>query len=162
MKTESGLHTCTALLLVFLASHGAAFAAESRTNDGPGMLFLNLKVQADQSVKLLSSVARPGVLKPSANADSFSGIHYDLLDKGGKSLWHAAIPDPTHRVLEHLDRSESRKLVQSRVEMPNAEFMVRVPALSNAVRVAFYRWSKTATNEALAKIHLGEVPLPLK
>lgn len=162
MKTESALHTCTALLLVLLASSWAAFAAEGQTNDGPGILFLNLKVEADRSVKLLSSVARPGVLKPSANADIFSGLHYDLLNKDGKSLWHAAIPDPTYRVLEHGDGSASRKLVQSRVELPNAEFMVRVPVLTNAVRVVFYRWSQTATNESLEKVHLGEVLLPIK
>lgn len=136
--------------------------ARGQTNDGPKILFLHLKLQPDKTLNLVNSLTRPGELKPPANTDITDGIHYELLDAAGKSLWHAAIADPERRTMEHADSANDGKLKQFRIEVPEAEFMVRVPVRTNAVQVEFYRLTATATNQPLKKIRVGTVPLPLK
>lgn len=161
MKNLRELYTFLATI-VLLAASGPPATALGQTNEGSKILFLHLQVQKDKSVKLLDSVTRPGELKPPANTEIHGGIHYELIDADGKSLWHAAIADPSERIIEHGDPSRSGKLKQMRVELPEAEFSIRVPVKTNAVRLEFYRWSNASTNKLAGKIRLGVWSLPLK
>lgn len=162
MTTKRALRTSLTTIFLLATLWWPAASAVGQTNDGPKILFLHLKAQPDKTLKLVNSITRPGELKPPANTEFTDGIHYELLDTAGKSLWHAAIADPGRRIMEHADHSNAGKLKQAHVELPEAEFMVRVPVRTNAVRVEFYSLTATATNQPLKKIRLGIVPLPLK
>lgn len=162
MTTKRALRTSLTTIILLVALSWPAASVWGQTNDGPRILFLYLKLQQDKTLKLVNSITRPGELKPPANTDFTDGVHYELLDAAGKPLWRAAIADPGRRIMEHADRSNAGKLKQFRVELPEAEFMVRVPVRTNAVQVEFYRLTATATNQPLKKICLGVVPLPLK
>lgn len=150
----------TTALLAMLSCPIATVAQQ--TNDGPKILFLNLKLQKDQTMKLVSAITRPGVLKRPANPHLTDGIHYKLVDADGKPLWHAAIADPGQRVMEHTEQAGSGKLKQFRIESSVVEFMVRVPVRTNAVGVEFYRLANASTNQSPEVIRLGVVALPLK
>lgn len=162
MTTKRTLGPSLTTIVLLATMWWPAVGAWGQTNDGPKILFLHLKVQQDKTLKLVNSLTRPGELKPPANTDITDGIHYELFDADGKSLWHAAIADPGQRTIEHADHSNAGKLKQFRVELPEAEFMVRVPVRTNAVQVEFYSLTATATNQPLKKIRLGVVQLPLK
>lgn len=136
--------------------------APAQTNDNPQILFLFLKLRPDRSPQLVNSLTRPGTLKPPANVQSSDGIHYELLDADGNSLWHAIAPDPRRRVLEHTDRARSREPKQIQVEFSEAEFMVRLPVRTNAVRVEFYCLSQGTNTHFPRKIRLGDIALPSK
>lgn len=151
----------TSATLLAMLSCPIAITAQ-QTNDGPKILFLNLKLQKDRTVKLVSGIMRPGVLKPPANPYLTDGIHYKLVDADGKPLWHAAIADPGHRIMEHTDQAGSGKLKQFRIDSSEVEFMVRVPVRTNAVGVEFYRRSGVSTNQPPELIRFGVVPLPVK
>lgn len=146
--------------IILAALWWPAASVLGQTNFGPRILFLHLKLQQDKTIKLVNSVTRPGELKPPANTDFTDGINYSLLDAAGKSLWHAAIADPGRRVIEHANPSNGGKLKQFRVELPEAEFMVRVPVRTNAVQVEFYRLAAATTNAPLKKLSLGVFQLP--
>jgi hypothetical protein len=162
MRIKSVLRTSLATIILLAALWWRASSAWGQTNDGPKILFLHLKVQQDKTLKLVNSITRPGELKPPANTDIADGIHYELLDAAGKSLWHAVVADPSRRIVEHADPANATKLRQFHVELPEAEFMVRVPVRTNAVQVEFYRLITTATNRPPEKIRLGAVPMLLK
>jgi len=162
MTTKRALRTSMTTAVLLAALWWPTAVARGQTNDGPKILFLHLKIHPDKTLQLLSSIKRPGELKPPANTDTTEGIHYELRDAEGKSLWHAAIADPERRTLEHADNSPARKMKQLHVAMSEPEFMVRVPARTNAVEVEFYRFTATTTNQPLKKVRLGMVPLPLK
>lgn len=162
MTTKRAHRTSLTTIILLVALSWPAASVWGQTNDGPGILFLHLKLQQDKTLKLVNSIIRPGELKPPANTDITDGIHYELLDAAGKSLWHAAIADPERHVVEHADHANDGKLKQFRVELSDAEFMVRMPVRTNAVQVEFYRLTATATNRPPEKVRLGAVPLLLK
>jgi len=162
MTTKRTLGPSLTAIVLLAAVCWSAASAWGQTNDGPRILFLHLKMQPDKTLKLANSLTRPGKLKPPAITDITDGIHYELLDAAGKSLWHAAIADPGRRTMEHADHSNAGKMQQFRIELPEAEFMVRVPVRTNAVQVEFYRLTATATNQPLKKIRVGIIQLPFK
>lgn len=159
MMFKRTLHSSLRTIVLLTALSGRATGVLGQSNDGPKILFLHLKLQPDNTVKLMNSITRPGELKPAANMEFTDGINYELLDAAGMSLWHAAITDPSQRTFEHADLTKATKLKLARVELPQAEFMVRVPVRTNAVQVHFFRLTTATTNSPSKKLTLGIFPL---
>ena len=149
------------LPLAFLGSLASATLAAD-TNATPQILFLHLKVK-NQAVSLVDSVARPGVLKARPAAASES-LHFELFSATGESVWKASVPDPAVRHVEHEDPPGSGNLISKTVVLDETEFTVRVPAMSNARRIDFYKLEPSATNATAAttfnRKSLGSVALP--
>ena len=145
------------VLLLFCAGVSSA-----QTNGEPKILFLHLKLKS-QTVSLVETVTRPGTLKrprdPAADE-----LHYELLSGTGESLWKAAVPDPSVRHLEYEDPSGSGNLKRKSIPLDEAEFTVRVPLVSKARQVEFYKLAPAASGakgeKRLAKISFGTVLLP--
>jgi hypothetical protein len=148
------------VLAGFLLLFGSILSVASETNASPGILFLQIKLNRDQTATLVKSIATPGTLKPTPEIND--GLHYELQDANGKSLWQASTVDPRTQVLEHADRAHPGTLKSLTNAVTEAEFTVRVPALTNAARIEFYQLVGAATNSATGKIRLGAIPLPRK
>jgi len=148
-----------ALLLLGSMITGA-LAAE--TNATPQILFLHLKLK-NQTISIIDSATRPGVLKHPQEAGP-DAWHFEVVSKAGECVWKAALPDPTIRHLEYEQPAGSGKLTHKTVTLDEPEFTIRVPALSQAKKIDFYRLqpgTASATGEkSLTKIPLGSVLLP--
>ena len=147
-------------LFCFLASTGSA----QSTNPPPQILFLHVKIK-NQQVTLLETTTRPGVVKP-MRAGSPDELQFEMLSADGTSLWSAAVPDPTIRVVEFEDPPGSGNLKRKSVPVDDVEFTVRVPVTASAQHVDFFKLEPAAGSAQLstpappAKKMLGSVTLP--
>lgn len=144
------------LFLVLVTIPG--FATE--TNAPPRLWFLQIKWTGEQNFTLVKTIVASGSIKPTPEVAD--GLHFELQDANGKSLWQASTADPRKPAIEHADLADRGQLKALQLAVPTAEFMIRVPALTNATKVAFYQIANPSTNTAPARISIGEIPLPTK
>jgi hypothetical protein len=149
------------MLVVLLA---CSRTAEAQTNTSPGILFLHLKV-TNQVVTLVEANVRPGVLKPGPEGNS-TALHCELVSDAGKSLWKGNVADPTVRHFEYEDPANPGKLQHRVVQMDEAEFTLRVPALPEARRIDFYKLrpdsGKEEGGQKVTRTSWGSISLPVK
>jgi hypothetical protein len=145
------------LLCTFLCSVVGAFG---QTNDSTKILFLHIKIKG-QSVSLLDTVTRPGVLKRPGDPAP-DALHYEVFSAAGETLWKGALEDPTARRFEYEDPPGSGKLKRKVVLVDETEFTVRIPVLSDAQRVEFYKLeqSSSSNQKSATRRTLGTILLP--
>ncbi len=135
---------------------------QAETNGTPQILFLHLKVK-NQTVSLVDSATRPGVLKRPRQAAA-DDLHYEVLSATSNSLWKAAVLDPTLRRLEYEEPPGSGNLKRKTVVSDEADFTIRIPLSPEARRVDFYTLESSAPaakgEKAVARKSLGSVVLP--
>lgn len=156
---HQGCHLAAGCALGLLAG---AISLLAQTNEAPQIRFLHLKIK-DQRVSLVDTLTRPGVLKPQLNQDP-GGLQYELVSTAGVSLWKGAVPDPAWRHFEYEDPPGSGLLKRQTVVLNEAEFTIRVPAITASKRLDLYRLQPTgseakAEQSAVRKL-LGSVSWP--
>ena len=134
----------------------------AQTNSTPQILFLHLKL-TNQTVTLVDSVTRPGVLKPPRDA-AVDDLHYELFSASSASLWKAAVANPSILHLEYEEPPGSGQLKRKTVVLDEAEFTARVPLVPEAKQIEFYRLEPSVPNakgeRALTRRSLGTLRLP--
>jgi len=140
-----------------------ATPAPAQSNSAPQILFLHLRI-TNEVVSLVSSVARPGVLKAPREAAG-DDLRYELLSASRKSLWKAGVADPTIRRLEYEEPPGSGNLKHKTLVLKEAEFTIRVPVLAEARRIDFYRLEPSGAPDAegrraVTRRSLGSLTLP--
>ena len=145
------------LLFLLLLCAGASWA---QTNGEPKILFLHLKLKG-QTVSLVETITRPGTLKRPQDPVA-DDLQYELLSGTGESLWKAAVPDPSIRHFEYEDPPGSGNLKRKTILLEEAEFTVRVPLVSKARQIEFYKLSPSGAKgeKRSTKISFGTVLLP--
>jgi hypothetical protein len=147
------------LLFLFLVS---LLPAEAQTNTSPGILFLHLKVK-NRMASLVETNLRPGVLKPAPEGDA-TALFCELVSEAGTPLWKGSIADPTVRHLEYEDPANPGQLLHKIVQVDEAEFTLRVPALPEARRIDFFKLrlgsSAAAGSQNFSRTSWGSITLP--
>ena len=137
--------------------------------DPARIAFLHLKMDSNQ-VTLLSASVSPGVLKrfPEYRA----AMDLEVATASGQVLWTNHVANPLIRRLEFEDPEHPGVILSREVQLTNAEFTIRVPALPGAHHVNFYAMqpaSETNTTPAAPSVapapisqrkRLGTVLLP--
>jgi len=150
------LATSVAVALTCLAANTLA-----QTNNGPKILFLHLQLK-DGSVSLIKSSVRPGYLKPRPNQDLPDGLHLELSDDESHACWRGVVENPCSRLIEYEDPPGSGKLKRKKVDLPEPEFMVRVPVLAEARQIEFYTLEPTKAGNRAQRRSLGKLQLPAR
>jgi hypothetical protein len=78
-----------------------AISLLAQSNEAPQIRFFHLRIK-DQTVSLVDTTTRPGVLKPRLN-NGPAGLQYELVSAAGISLWKGAVPDSALRHFEYED-----------------------------------------------------------
>ena len=158
----TGFLNAVAAALTLLWGGATALA---QTNDGPGILFLHLRIKGE-AVSLVKSSVSSGYLKPQVVEEMPGGIYFELASTNGQTLWKGETEDPRVRHLEYEEPVHSGKLKRKALHFNEAEFTVRVPSMPAARSVAFYESASSGpgTNQASssARKSLGSVTLPAR
>ena len=136
----------------------------AQTNQEAGILFLHLKLNA-QGGSLVKSTFRPGVLKPQPNPEG-RDLVCEVISAKGETLWKGGLDDPRVQRFEYEDPPRSGRLKRKEIRREEAEFTLRVPALSEARRLEIYRLAPAGAGgkgePGRAKKSCGSIVLPPK
>ncbi|MGH7451129.1 MAG: hypothetical protein ACRENG_07285 [bacterium] len=102
------------------------------------IVFLHFKMKND-SITLVKSNTRPGVVKQRRGGETRGGIYYDAVSASGKSLWNGVMNDPMVQRIEFSDPADSGRIKIKYVTHKEAEFTLRMPFKPEAHRIEFYR-----------------------
>ncbi|MGE5313563.1 MAG: hypothetical protein ACM3Q4_02605 [Acidobacteriota bacterium] len=123
------------------------------------ILFLRLRMQND-SVRLVESSLRPGMVKQVRKAPESGVIEYECLTHAGEVVFRGRMSDPSLRRYEYEDPAEPGRIAVRHVRVKDAEFTVRVPYREGLRRVDFYRKNSNASSGASVRsmrTHIGTV-----
>ncbi len=121
-----------AAIVAFVVVHGELLHAQSK------ILFLRLSIQND-SIALVRSSIRPGVLKQGEGSGRGSGIEYQCRSASGQIVATGIIADPSIRHYEYEDPEHPGILKTTHVKLKSAQFTLRLALKENLSRVEFYR-----------------------
>ena len=149
--------------VVFLALLGLAggWRAFAQTNPSPQILFLHLVI-TNQTVSLVDSNLRPGLLKPTPEADS-TGLFYEQVSEAGAMLCKGSMADPSVHHLEFENPAKPGGLQRKTVQLDKVEFTLRVPFHAAARRVNFFKLPvgpPGTVQPAVTRVSLGSITLP--
>lgn len=102
------------------------------------ILFLHLRMQ-DDTIKLVGSNVRSGVLKQARDLDKIGRMEYEFRSSAGLLLWKGIMDDPTIRRYEFEDPMKPGQLTVKQVRLKDVEFTLRAPFKEEMHRVEFYR-----------------------
>jgi hypothetical protein len=131
------------------------------TNATPQILFLQLKMQHDTISRVKSSIS-PGILKPQPNPKARE-IQYELVSASGEVFWRGGLDDPSVREVEHEDPPGSGQRKRRTVRLDVVEFSIRVPVISGAQRLEFFRLEtplQDRSGEKTVRKLFGSLPVP--
>lgn len=131
------------LLVALLALIGVVTTSLAQENvPADKILFLHCKWK-DGNISLVKAQIRPGTLKtrPAPRGD----IAVEIRAGENSSLWSTLIEEPGWQRLEYEDPAHPGQLQHKEVRLTETEFVVRVPYLPGAKRIAFSRVQKPAT-----------------
>ena len=160
MKSAQCLKQCVACLaglILFIPPMSA------RDQEQEKILFLHLRIKGEV-VTLLKCSTRPGVLKKPHHQKG--ELTLDLISADGAALWTTVMEDPRIQRFEYEDPDNPGQLKTKVVQLPETEFMVRVPYKKAAKRLVIFRHepvSGDAPGKAakVARRDLGNFDLPL-
>ncbi len=134
----------------------------AQTPDAAQIVFLKIKMKND-TLTLVQSALRPGVLKQKRGGETRGEISYELRSASGKLLWRGAMANPLLQRFEYEDPANPGQLKIKSVKLSEAEFTLRVPFKPETHRIEFYRqeagqgWQKVSRH-----VPLGSILLQLK
>jgi hypothetical protein len=124
-----------------------------------GIVFLHVRFKADGTLELLDAQSRPGRLKANNSVITAASaaaparghmLQCAVASASGAPFWTGDVPDPSRRHIESEDPTQPGHLVSKEVQVPTAEFMVRVPLYEKTQRVEFRRPVAAATTDTSA------------
>jgi hypothetical protein len=152
-----------AALLVFMLASTSSLPAQPPS--AAQIVFLKFKMKND-TLALVQSAIRPGVLKQKRGGESRGEISYEVRSASGKLLWRGAIADPLLQRFEHEDPANPGRIKIKSVKLNEAEFTLRVPFQPEAHRIEFYRQrvaeAEQSRQKASRHVPLGSIILQLK
>jgi hypothetical protein len=137
----------TALLVFTLA---LTISLRAQSPSAAQIAFLHLKMKND-TITLVKSAIRPGVVKQKRALESRGGIYYDVVSSSGQSLWAGVMEDPLLQRLEYADPANSGQLKIKYVKLNEAEFTLRIPFKPEAHRIEFYRHNSPGADPSRQK-----------
>ena len=102
------------------------------------ILFLHLQMRND-SITILQSDVRPGILKHAQDTTTANGIEYQCRSSVGTLLFGGAIEDPSVRRYEYEDSTQPGTLRLKVVKLPSVVFTLRIPFSEDIHHIEFYR-----------------------
>jgi hypothetical protein len=151
-----------AALLVFILASTSSLPAQ--TPSAAQIVFLKFKMKND-TLTLVQSAIRPGVLKQKRGSATRGEISYEVLSASGKLLWRGAMADPLLQRFEYEDPAMPSRIKIKSVKLSEAEFTLRVPFNPEAHHIDFYRQNSPEANQGRQKASrqsLGSILLQLK
>lgn len=125
------------------------------------ILFLRLQMQND-SITIVQSNIRAGVLKPVRDTGKAGGIEYQCRSSLGSLLSDGVIDDPSIRRYEFEDPAQPGKLRFKVAKLKDVRFTLRIPFKEEISHIEFYRIGSAGTNSRLqngVKAFLGSVEI---
>jgi len=133
------IHFGAKLFAVILAvSLRVISSAHAQSTSAAQIVFLHFKIK-DDTIALVKSNTRPGVVKQRRGGETHGGIYYDVVSSSGQSLWHGVMDDPLVQRMEYGDPTNPGQLNIKYVKLKEAEFRLRMPFKPEAHRIEFYR-----------------------
>jgi hypothetical protein len=153
-----------AMIASLLCSSNLLMAAV--TNETPQILFLHLRMK-ENAVSLVGCSTGAGVVKPQPNLEARE-LQYELLSASGEVVWKGGLNDASLNSIEYEDPPRSGRLKRKAIRANDVEFTVRVPLISSAERLEFFRWEtlpedarsgKKAPRKPLGSVRVGPTPV---
>jgi hypothetical protein len=126
------------------------------------ILFLRLRFH-NNSITLVQSNVRPGVLKQSADFLKSGGIEYQCQTAAGQLLLSSLMNDPSIQRYEFEDPEHPRTLRMKEVKLTDVEFTLRIPFKEDIRRVEFFRVEPQGTSSLMrktARTCIGAIEIP--
>ncbi len=150
-----------AAFLAFILA--ATNALPAQTPSAAQIIFLKFKMKND-TLTLMQSAIRPGVLKQSRGSKTHSEISYEVLSSSGKLLWRGGTEDPLLQRFEYEEPANSGQIKIKYVKLNEAEFTLRMPFMPEARRIEFYRAKSPADQDRwkILRRPIGSILLQMK
>ncbi len=153
-----------ALLIVMMAmALPGSDAAKAQPQSDAQIVFLHLRMK-DDTLTLVKSASRPGIVKQRRLVEKPGGIYYELVSSSGKPLWQGVTADPLQQRLEYEDPDHPGQLKIKYVKLNEIEFTLRLPFKPEMRRLELYRLAPAAPNSGRPKVArklIGSIPLML-
>lgn len=161
MKPNATFLKISAIMLAVLPY--MANPAHAQAPSAAQIVFLHFKIK-DDTVTLVKSNVRPGVVKQRRGGETRGEIYYDVVSSSGKSLWNGAREDPLVQRIEYGDPADSGRIKIKYVTHKDAEFTLRIPFMPEAHRIEFYRVESPVdqTRRKILRRPLGSILLQMK
>ena len=126
------------------------------------ILFLRLRIQND-SITLVRSNIRIGLLKRTEDFAKNSGIEYQCQSVTGLVLLSSVMNDPSVQRYEFEDPEQPGMLRMKHVRLNDVEFTLRIPFREDIRRVEFFRVETQGTSPLMrkaARTSIGAIEIP--
>ncbi len=144
--------------IVLISLHADSVHAQQK------ILFLHLRMQ-DDTINLIGSNVRSGVLKRARNLEKITGIEYEFRSSTGLLLWKGVLDDPSIRRYEFEDLMKPGQITTKEVRLKDVEFTLRVPFKKGMNHVEFYRSGFSKSSSGLrnnARKLIGAIEMQLE
>jgi hypothetical protein len=138
------------LMLLTIVAVGLIFLESSLLQAQHKILFLRLHMQND-SISLVRSSIRSGVLKNMKSSAKASGIEYQCRSSAGQLVLDGVIDDPSFRRYEFDEPLQPGKLKVKQVKLKDVLFTLRIPLKEGMHHLEFFRVSLPGVSPRLQK-----------
>lgn len=161
MKLYDTLLRIAFLLALAAMGLSGGSAANAQPQSEAQIVFLHLRMKGD-TLTLVKSALRPGVLKQRRPIEKPGGIYYEIVSSSGKLLWKGVAGDPSRQRLEYEDPDHPGRLKIKYVKLNEVEFTLRIPFKAGMSRLELYRLVPAETGQGQPKVLrqlLDSIPL---
>jgi len=120
------------LIIVFTGWHTVLVAQGNQR-----MIFLHCQMEGTKITLLHSRIAK-GYAKATGVTQDGLGITYEVRSNNGALLWKDAMSNPIRKRFEYEDPDRPGKLKVKIVDLPQAEFTIRVPLFDDGAEILFF------------------------